>query len=353
MKFNIHEYLNLKNKIMKTHLRKLVLIAGLAIATIDLKAQLISDFENLTLAAGTYWNGSDLSGSFSSGSATFLNNYNMAWGSWDGFAYSNISDSTTAGYTNQYAARTGVGYNNSANYAVANYYGTTKIRLSGAALGAPVAGFYVTNATYAAISMRDGDAFARKFGDTTGTGSGLAQGAYPDWFKLSVTGYRTGVVITDTVHFYLADYRFSNNALDYIVTTWQWVDLTSLGNLDSVLFSLSSSDVGAWGMNTPAYFCMDDFTAALPTSIISANDHSGSSLQIYPNPASENIYLNLTQSRDTELQVKIVDVTGKMVYSSAVSNGLMNLNISNFENGIYFLNVSGENTNINQKIIKQ
>jgi hypothetical protein len=59
------------------------------------------------------------------------------------------------------------------------------------------------------------------------------------------------------VEFYLADYRFADNRDDYILDTWQYVDLTSLGMIKSLEFTLSSSDIGEWGMNTPAYFAID------------------------------------------------------------------------------------------------
>ena len=58
--------------------------------------------------------------------------------------------------------------------------------------------------------------------------------------------------------FYLADYRFADNGLDYIVDDWSWVDLTSLGAVDKLQFGLSSTDNGFFGMNTPAYFAMDN-----------------------------------------------------------------------------------------------
>jgi len=64
----------------------------------------------------------------------------------------------------------------------------------------------------------------------------------------------------DSVNFYLADYRFADNDSDYIVNSWKYVDLSTLGGVDTYEFDLSSSDTGAFGMNTPAYFCMDQFS---------------------------------------------------------------------------------------------
>ena len=63
---------------------------------------------------------------------------------------------------------------------------------------------------------------------------------------------------TGTVEFYLADYR--DGKAD-AVSEWTWVDLTSLGpNVSRLEFQLESTDVGDFGMNTPAYFAIDNLT---------------------------------------------------------------------------------------------
>jgi hypothetical protein len=63
--------------------------------------------------------------------------------------------------------------------------------------------------------------------------------------------------VTGTVEFYLADFRFSNNSLDYIVDQWTEVDLNRLGSAASIRLTFSGSDVGAFGLNTPAYVALD------------------------------------------------------------------------------------------------
>ena len=62
---------------------------------------------------------------------------------------------------------------------------------------------------------------------------------------------------------YLADYRFADNSLDYILDTWTFVDLKPLGEVATLEFALSSSDTGDFGMNTPAYFCLDTLITSL------------------------------------------------------------------------------------------
>jgi hypothetical protein len=211
----------------------------------------IATFDDLVLSPESYWNGSDDSGGFSSGNAFFNNNYDPAWESWDGFSYSNITDTTTSDFSAQYNAITGSGQGGSANYAVGyvGWMGPPTVTLD-----APktLFGLYVTNNNYTYYSMLNGDLYSKKFGGTNGND--------PDWLLLTITGKDGDGNITGAVEFYLADFRFEENSRDYIASTWWFVDLTPLGEVKSLEFSLSSSDVGDWGMNTPAYFAIDTIT---------------------------------------------------------------------------------------------
>ena len=221
----------------------------------------VSTFDDLTLASESYWNGSDGSGGFTSGGAYFTNTYNASWGSWDGWAYSNMTNTTTPGYVNQYSAITGGGAEGSANYGV--YFEPFSLYPSVSFTSVDpviVEGAYITNTTYAALSMRDGDSYAKKFGGATGDD--------PDWFKLSVRGIDGSGGYTEWLDFYLADYTYVNNDFDYIIDEWTLFDMRSLGAVIGLEFDLSSSDVGDWGMNTPAYFAMDNLsTVPIPGAI--------------------------------------------------------------------------------------
>lgn len=199
-----------------------------------------TDFEDLLLSAESFWNGSDASGGFVSNGVFFNNNYNAEWFSWDGFAYSNLTDTTAQGFEAQYNAIVGKGKNSSEIYAI-GYVSAFAVSLPTITLDAEqvISGAYFTNTNYAYYSMKNGDDFSKKF-----TGS--------DWFKLTVTGLDVEGKTTGTVDFMLAD------GTD-IVDTWTWVDLSDLGPVKQLTFAMSSTDNGDFGMNTPAYFAMDNF----------------------------------------------------------------------------------------------
>jgi hypothetical protein len=210
-------------------------------------------FETVSLPGSGFWNGSDLSGGITLEGNTFKNNYNTTWGSWSGFAVSNHTDTTTAGWGNQYSSFAGNGAGGSAQYAVgffATYEDSTHVSL-GAMTDLTGVGTLVTNSTYAGISMRDGDGVAKKFGGLSGDA--------PDWLMLTIEGYASGAATETSVNFYLADFRDADNSKDYILDTWKYLDFTALGTVDELRFSLSSSDNGEYGMNTPSYFAIDNF----------------------------------------------------------------------------------------------
>lgn len=241
-------------------LRNLIYMTVILTITSSAAASIV-DFEDLTLSPESYWNGSDESGGFSSGSAYFENYYDPGFGSWAGFGYSNITDTVLQGWDAQYNAITGSGQAGSANYAV-GYLDAFSGVIPTIHLDQPqvVDSIYVTNNNYAYYSMLNGDAFAKKFGGVSGDD--------PDWFLLTITGKDQAGTEIDTLDFYLADFRFANNGLDYILDEWTEVDLTSLGAVKSLEFSFSSSDVGEFGMNTPSYFALDTIIPEPATIIL-------------------------------------------------------------------------------------
>lgn len=100
----------------------------------------------------------------------------------------------------------------------------------------------VNNNTYAYYSMTKGDNYAKKF-------------EKGDWFKLIAHGVQTDNSEL-TVEFYLANCT-TDDVEAGIVNKWTTFDLTPLGVCNGIYFTMESSDSGQFGMNTPAYFCLD------------------------------------------------------------------------------------------------
>jgi hypothetical protein len=303
-------------------------------------AQPVATFESLTLSGtDTFYVNYSASGTdvgFNDGLAHFPCVYDASWGGfWSyGFAYSNMTDSVTSGFANQYSAKTAIGYGGSAQYAVA-YGQTNNVVLLGGAVGQPVPGMYVTNTTYAYNSMRDGDMFSRKFHNG-------------DWFKLTAQGYSGGVLQPATVSIYLANFLHPDTTMNYILKDWQWFNLAPLGPVDSLQFSLSSTDNGMWGMNTPAYFCVDNFTTHDLT--LGVNNMTVKAARVYPNPVANMLYVDIMDN--SVEQVKVIDMAGRVIRAYAASQHI-EINTSTLIAGMYILQMEGNGKNAVTKFVKE
>lgn len=71
---------------------------------------------------------------------------------------------------------------------------------------------------------------------------------------------------------------------------------------------------------------------------------------VYPNPVTENLSFTFSGNKQT-VEVTITDITGKIVKSfKLISNTIY---VGDLPNGVYFINLEGEDSTISQKFIKQ
>lgn len=227
---------------------KTIIMAATAFAAISTFAGL-ADFDSLTTGPNGYYK-PDVGGVYNwqDDGASFGLNVDPTYFSWDGWTYSDVNDTNTAGFGNQYAVfgdgqdRSGTG-----NYAVGYYssWGGSNptVTFSGAT---QVNGFYAMNTTYAALDMMSGSGYSDAFSTN-------------DWLKLSVEGFNNSAESQGVSDMLLADftgYTAGDNKNNYMLTDWDFMDLTGLGNdVYSLKFSVTSSANG-----TPTYLAMDELS---------------------------------------------------------------------------------------------
>ena len=309
--------------------------------------------ENIVFDEDTFYNGSDGAGGFMISHLFFPNSFNPSWGSWSGWSVSSMYDTVTAGYTNQYSSvrrpmssipesdwqfeTIHLVNNGQTNSIRSPYFNDDDEGIFGLVrLPAPVR-FYITNATYAALDMLEGSSFSKKFGGENG--------ADPDFLRLLVKSISSTnqVIHTDTI--YLADFRFEDNSQDYILKDWQMADIMPCDRVD---FQLQSSDVGQFGMNTPAYFCLS--MAQDLTNLVS--EQSLASISVYPNPT--NNILNIQSDASIE-HVEMITMDGRVLanFDQEIVSNNYTVDVSSFVPGIYFARVYTSNGKVVSKFIKQ
>ncbi len=255
------------------HILKLNLLGALLLVSnmTTLSAQTLFDFESLAVPAAGFYQGDpaatgperdiytvDSSGPSPFGGAgqeyiqrisaqqngqtvDFTNTFDTSFGGfYEGFAISNTVDTTTPGFVNQYAAFPGSGSGGSSNYLINSGAG------SSATASLLFESVDIANTTYTAIATQGDD----------GNASPFVSGPLADsdgFLDLIISGSNSAAPINQIV-VSLADYR---TAADFLLADWRTVDVSAL-QTNQLTFSFEGSDVGTFGLNTPAYFAIDN-----------------------------------------------------------------------------------------------
>ena len=165
-----------------------------------------------------------------------------------GFSVSNVNDTVTQTFDNQFSSITGTGFGGSGNFATA-----FREAIFNLPENQVIDSLQITNTTPTALIIENGNAFSTAFGGTSGND--------PDFFSVTFNGFSdidANGTLTGSQEFVLADFRFDDNSLDFIVDEFEFLDLSSLGNARSVQLEFESTDVGAFGINTPTFIAFDN-----------------------------------------------------------------------------------------------
>ena len=232
-------------------MKKTILMVVALLCAFSCFSQVV-DFEDLTLNPNSSWIGADGTGQFTSSYLTLYNDYDINYGSWQGFAYTNGTDAETNSYTNL-SSCVGHGAGNSANYVTAyigsDWMGDFSPIPVAMKINTENAGNFVNRGAYFCMPV-----LLKKYVDNN-------YATHNYYFKLKASAYANGTLVGER-EIMMADFTEGHS---YKMDDWTFVDLSWINGADSLNFiALSNDDAGGYGINTPAYFCMDNFGARNP-----------------------------------------------------------------------------------------
>lgn len=152
-----------------------------------------------------------------------------------------------------------------------------------------------------------------------------------DYVKLIANGLDENGNSTGSASFYLA--KFENGSLTQ-VTNWEKFDLSALGTIASLYFTIESTDNGDLGMNTAAYFCMDKLTVKEYTTSIPQLATENAAYRV------NNILYNIPENAT----ITVYNLQGQLVYSTMATSNTVSLPIVN--NHLIIKIVNENNTQI-------
>ncbi len=337
-------------------MKKTIILTALLFTSICANAQIYETetFEGLTsvIDSGQVLNGKSMFKKYESGFGSFQFGWDTSYGGYwaKNWAASRViynKEETSDFAKHLYAAKPGYGCE-SADYDFVSHSGSKNVFLvgqnnSGFRLypttrnATQVVQLRISNSTYAYNSMKFGDFVGKKF-----------SAADKDSFVLIITGF-SNEVKKFSKRVYLADYRFADTNKNFMLDTWQVVKFNQNETADSLSFTLVSSDNGQFGMNTPAFFVMDNVTVS--EFIGSVNKIATQVVRSYPNPATHSIQFQIP-SADTK--VMIYQSNGMLCKQTEIQSNLDSVNIDDLSAGLYVVKMQNAlGQTFNTKFIKQ
>ena len=82
---------------------------------------------------------------------------------------------------------------------------------------------------------------------------------------------------------------------------------------------------------------------------------TGSELQIFPSPASEDLFIMWNKGNNKSYDIRIYDLTGKMIMERFINGNQgtnpVHLDVSNLETGLYIIQVRSGNDSQEQRLL--
>ena len=92
--------------------------------------------------------------------------------------------------------------------------------------------------------------------------------------------------------------------------------------------------------------CMQKTYYNAPTAIQNVNAVTGNSIEVFPNPANDQVNVAITTSITGNIVMEVVNMAGQKISSVPVTNHKASLDVANYPAGIYMVNCYSEGTKI-------
>ncbi len=90
----------------------------------------------------------------------------------------------------------------------------------------------------------------------------------------------------------------------------------------------------------------------VPSSI---NDNNEEAFSLFPNPTRSIVYLKPPRNHNDIILIEVIDMPGKVLQAKKINNpsGILEINLSDYSSGVYFINIVTKNNKLTYKIIRE
>lgn len=170
--------------------------------------------------------------------------------------------------------------------------------------------------------------------------------------ELTNTGFTEACGI-DVMHNYMIVSDYSNG--DIIIYDNNTFPATEAGRIVTGSPGVAGVVIGPegriWYVNNQTHEVVkiepSEIIASTPQQIHTAK------VNVYPNPASSTVYLNFNENWQEEKQIRVIDTYGKVLVDNTYYNEQIEIEMSGFKRGIYFIEaIDNENKLVKKLVLK-
>jgi hypothetical protein len=136
-------------------------------------------------------------------------------------------------------------------------------------------------------------------------------------------------------------------------TSYVWAPVTSTmatAVISPTTVGNNNYTVSATASVCPGYTWTTVFTETVVTCVGLKEVSNATFAGLYPNPASNNVTLEFTNN--SVKNISVMDLTGRVVFTTSTSDEKIALNLSNLNDGVYFVRINSNNKTEIAKLIK-
>lgn len=152
------------------------------------------------------------------------------------------------------------------------------------------------------------------------------------------------------------------NSTGFITDTLNWTlisgNFTAAGGENYILIGNFKNDqntntivINQNGINNYSYFYIDDVSLTPCTTGIEEQNESAA-IKIYPNPVKDELTVSSNLFGE-KTEIIITDVLGKEIYRNQITGSNFKFQVSNFQPGIYFIEINNGKNVYRKKFLKQ
>src|SRR5690606_8782039 len=157
-----------------------------------------------------------------------------------------------------------------------------------------------------------------------------------------------GVSMTDVIRLKSSDSSYTSLGIagDVIIkrTVYEYYNLS---NSDIPVLIIATVEINSLAINNAETIVL---YANDPLQYVGVNENGSIDFTVSPNPSSDIVTISGELSNDAI--AAIIDQNGRVLMTTAVSNG-SKLDISTFNNGMYFVKISDNGTSTTKTIVKK